>query len=388
MFNYKKDDLVILGFIILFFVICLIMIRNFIVPLVFTLLLVYILNPLHKYINKNIFQSENLSSIFILILILILLILPVTYSMIELTNEINSLNDNEILDSLNNLELFLYNKFNLNLNLIEEFNLVIDKVQIIIKDIIYLVPKIIFDIFIILFFYYYFSKNYDKEIHFFQHIFENRKLNHIKIKFDKLINGIIYGQILIRLIQAAIGTLGFLLIGVNSAIFWGFTMFFMAFIPMVGTGIIWVPLAILYFLKSKTLTSILIILVGFIISLIDNFLVGHIVSKRTDIGPVFTLVSIFGGIDFFGIYGIILGPFIMGFLFVLLHEFFVEVRNSNPIIRKYIWTEEERIKFRLLKTEDERLKYIEKLNNLYQLKNEKKKSFKKEKNINNSSINI
>lgn len=225
MFNYKKEDLVIFGFMILLLVVSLIMIRNFIVPLMFTLLLVYILSPFHKYVNKNIFHSQNMTSMFIAILILILLILPITYSMLQLTNEINSLNDDKILGSLNNLELILDNNFNLKLSLAEQYNLIIDRIQIIIKDIIYLVPKIMFDIFIILFFYYYFSKNYDKEIHFFRHVFENRKLNHIKIQLDKLIHGIIYGQILIRFIQAGLGTLGFLLIGVNGAIFWGFTMF-------------------------------------------------------------------------------------------------------------------------------------------------------------------
>lgn len=373
MLSFKKEDIVILTFICVSFVLSLFIIESFIIPLMFTLILVYILNPMYKYINKKVFHSKALTSLFLTTLILLVFIIPTIYGILEINNQIGNLDNNQMIASLNKLDLILQNNLDLNLNIVLQYDLFSSKIKENIKDIIYLVPKFIFQIFIILFFYYYFSKNCDKEIKFLEHMFESRKLNYLKNKLDKLLNGIIYGQILVRFIQAILGMLGFLLIGVNGAIIWGILMFFVAFIPMIGTGIIWGPLALLYFLKDDLFTSFGIIIIGIIISTIDNLLLPKIISNKTNIGPVFTLISIIGGIEFFGVYGIILGPFTLVLLFALLEELFKEIRNSNPKLRKYIWTQTERELYRELNSEEERLEFMKNINKKYELKEKKKK---------------
>lgn len=96
--------------------------------------------------------------------------------------------------------------------------------------------------------------------------------------------------------------------------------------------------------------AVIILILGLIISTIDNLLMPFILSSKVSMGPIITLVSIIGGISLFGLYGIILGPFFVGFLFVLIQEIIYEVSSEVPGVKKYVWTAEEREQYRNLKT--------------------------------------
>lgn len=89
------------------------------------------------------------------------------------------------------------------------------------------------------------------------------------------------------------------------------------------------------------------------ISSIDNILIPYIISEKTKIGPIITLISILGGIKLFGIFGIILGPLFLGILLVMIYDTLAILREKNPRLRKFIWTEKERVEYRKLKNEKE-----------------------------------
>ena len=52
---------------------------------------------------------------------------------------------------------------------------------------------------------------------------------------------VLYGQVLTAVIQGGLGGLGLLVCGVPNALFWGAIMMITAFLPLLGTPIIWVP---------------------------------------------------------------------------------------------------------------------------------------------------
>ena len=197
---------------------------------------------------------------------------------------------------------------------------------------------------------YYFQKSYEKENCYLKMLIKRTKLSKFSIKIQKLLDGIIYEQLFVRMIQSALGTILFLIIGINGAIIWGILLFFTAFIPTIGTGMIWIPLLLINMIKGHYTISLYIFLTGIFISTIDNLLLPYIISTKTNIGPVTTLISIIGGIQLFGIYGIILGPFFLGLLFLLLEEFFFQIKTQNPNLERYIWKENERKKYKELKT--------------------------------------
>jgi predicted PurR-regulated permease PerM len=141
--------------------------------------------------------------------------------------------------------------------------------------------------------------------------------------------GVLYGQILVALLQGALGGLGFFIIGIKNPVFWGFIMTILAFIPVVGTGLVWVPAGIIELINHNVLGGIFIFVFGFfMVAGIDNFLKPKIISGKAKIHPIIALIGVLGGLKVFGLFGMIIGPVIAA-LFITMAEFFYEDYVKN-----------------------------------------------------------
>ncbi len=361
MININKEEFFLIGISALFVILALFVIQPFIIPLIFTLLLAYILNPIYRKLLRKIKNKELTSAIFTIIIFL-LIIIPITLISLNLIKELNQIDDTQIVSSLELLSNQISNNYNVNVNFVNQYNVLFEQANIAIQSIFYKIPEFIFQIFIILFFYYYFSKDYNQEIRFFKSLFNHTRFKKLKDDLEKLISAIVYGQIFVRAIQAAILTIGFVILGIDGAIIWGIITFFAAFIPIIGTGIIWGPIILIQILSGDYMVASLVFILGFFVSTIDNFLLPYMISEKTNIGPVITLISILGGIQLFGLYGIILGPFFVGILVILLEDIFQKLKIKNPNVKRYIWSKEEREKLASLNTDIARKKFIDIIN--------------------------
>jgi predicted PurR-regulated permease PerM len=113
---------------------------------------------------------------------------------------------------------------------------------------------------------------------------------------------------------------GFAIFGVPSPIIWAFVASIASFIPSFGTGLVMIPAVIFLFASGSIPSAIGLAIWGLVVvGLVDN-LVGPILINRSGfrIHPLFILISVLGGIEFFGIVGFIAGPVIIGLLFALL----------------------------------------------------------------------
>lgn len=360
--NFKIENIILLILVAILSIISIFIIKSFILPLFFALVLVYISNPIYKKVLKAI-KSHFITATIMILLFLLLFLIPLSYSIINLSEDINSIDSQKVkffFDEINT-------KFDTNINFFDIYSYNILKIKNISTDLMLNIPELIFQIFIIVFAYYYFSKYYNSEVIYFRRIFNTKKYQVITKKLKKLVDGIIYGQVLVRFIQAFLATIGFLFLGIDGAIFLGLLTFFAAFLPLIGTGLIWLPLGFSYIITGNYVMAMQIFVIGIIISTIDNFLMPYIISEKTNIGPVVTLISIIGGIQLFGMYGVIIGPFILGFLFVLLEEVIYELKVENPEYRKYLWNEKERREFKNITTEKEREEFINNIEIKYKL---------------------
>ncbi len=364
MFKIEKENIFIMILAIILLIIVFAIIKNFLVPLIFTFILTYILNPLYKKALKYL-KSQEITSLIFSFLILFLILIPLFLMILNLTKEINNIDTNLFTDNLNLINDKIKTNYDINLNLVDQYKLIYSKIKEELHNFFFKLPSYLFQIFLIVFFYYYFSKDYNYEIRFFRTRFNPKNYTFIKNELEKLISGIIYGQIFVRLIQALVAIFGFIIIGLNGAIIYGILIFFSAFLPIIGTGIVWLPLAIIKIINHEYYLGIMIIIIGTLISTIDNILLPYIISEKTNMGPVLTLISILGGLQLLGLYGIILGPFFVGMLFIIIEDILNKLKKSNPEIQRYTWSEEERKKFKSLKTDIAKDKYIEMLNKKY-----------------------
>ncbi|GAB3389372.1 AI-2E family transporter [Azotobacter armeniacus] len=130
-------------------------------------------------------------------------------------------------------------------------------------------------------------------------------------RFTCMVQATIKGSIIIAVIQGALGGVIFALIGIPRALIWGVAMGFLSFLPALGTGLIWVPVAVYFLLSGAILKSVLLTVCGiFIIGLVDNILRPILVSKDTRMPDYLVLVSTLGGLALFGLSGFVIGPVI------------------------------------------------------------------------------
>ncbi|OGG62107.1 hypothetical protein A3C87_01700 [Candidatus Kaiserbacteria bacterium RIFCSPHIGHO2_02_FULL_49_34] len=150
------------------------------------------------------------------------------------------------------------------------------------------------------------------------------------------IRGIIFGVMMVAIIQAVMTMLGLTIFGVERAVLFGFIAAFAALIPGVGPGLfVFVPLTIYLVATGQYMVALGVGVWGFLaVGTIDNIL-GPLLMRRggTSLHPLVILLSALGGITAFGLIGFVIGPVIMS-IFVALLEIY-----SDHIAKKRLENE-------------------------------------------------
>ena len=103
-------------------------------------------------------------------------------------------------------------------------------------------------------------------------------------------------------------TIGLYLAGVNEGWFYGVLAGFMDFLPFIGTGIVLIPIAVICIIRGKLAGGIVVIATYFVCVLIREFLEPRLLGNGMKFSPVAILISVYAGVIFYGIGGVILGP--------------------------------------------------------------------------------
>ena len=132
----------------------------------------------------------------------------------------------------------------------------------------------------------------------------------------------IRGNLIIIAVQAVLGGLGFAIFGLTSPVLLGFFYGLASLIPMVGIILIWLP-AVAYLIFSGNLFGGIGLAIWCIGSnlFMDNFLGPKIVAGETRLHPLLILFGVLGGVQLFGLFGIIIGPTIVALSFIALEMF-------------------------------------------------------------------
>jgi len=148
-------------------------------------------------------------------------------------------------------------------------------------------------------------------------------------KLEMTINAVIKGNLLIALIQGALTSIGFVIFGIPNAVLWGSVAAVAALIPGIGTMLVLVPAILFLFLKGDIFSGIALTAWGVIaVGLIDNFLGPKLVGRGMKLHPLIILLSVIGGIGFFGPIGLLLGPLSISLFFALLDIYFSLIRKQ------------------------------------------------------------
>ena len=150
----------------------------------------------------------------------------------------------------------------------------------------------------------------------------NRETRDILGRVHEVVSASVNGVLVIAAIQGTLGGIAFAVLGLPSAIVWGVAMIFLSLIPIAGAFVIWIPAAIYLAVTGAYVKALLLTLWGvFVISLVDNFMRPRLVGKRAKLHELFIFFAVLGGLQVFGLLGIVLGPVVLAIALALFDAF-------------------------------------------------------------------
>lgn len=156
--------------------------------------------------------------------------------------------------------------------------------------------------------------------------FERSRSQYLLLRIRDVIYGGVYGVVVIALLQGALCGGMFWLLGVPSAALWGMVTVVTSVLPVFGAAIIWVPGAIYLGIVGQWTQSIILLVWGaVVISGIDNFLRPRLVGERVGLSEIVMFFALLGGLQVFGILGIVLGPVLFAIVAAI-----VDVLSEEP----------------------------------------------------------
>ncbi|MBU1003607.1 MAG: AI-2E family transporter [Proteobacteria bacterium] len=138
---------------------------------------------------------------------------------------------------------------------------------------------------------------------------------------------VLVGGLLVALLQGVAGGVGLSFVGIPS-LFWGTMMGFTSLVPVLGTGIVWVPATVYLFIVGQWQSAVfLLVWCGLGVTSIDTFLRPYFMKEASGMPLLYIFLSVIGGLQAFGPAGLLYGPLILSFTMVML-RIYGEVFND------------------------------------------------------------
>lgn len=137
-------------------------------------------------------------------------------------------------------------------------------------------------------------------------------------RLEDAISSVVKGKLLIVFIQGVLAAIGFALFNVPHPLLWGAVTALAALIPAIGVALVFVPVAVYLFFTVGTLSAVGLLLFAVFVGVIDNVLGPLLYERGLRLHPFLILLSVLGGIVFFGPIGFLAGPVTLSLLFALL----------------------------------------------------------------------
>ncbi|OHD02355.1 MAG: AI-2E family transporter [Sphingopyxis sp. RIFCSPHIGHO2_01_FULL_65_24] len=148
-------------------------------------------------------------------------------------------------------------------------------------------------------------------------------------RFVVVVRATIKGSIVVAILQGLIGGIVLWALGIEAALLWGVLMGAASLLPAVGTGLVWVPMALYLLFTGQIWQGLVLVLCGlFVIGMVDNVLRPVLVGRETRIPDYVVLITTLGGLQLFGFHGIVIGPVIAA-MFIAVWDIATTMRGES-----------------------------------------------------------
>jgi predicted PurR-regulated permease PerM len=149
--------------------------------------------------------------------------------------------------------------------------------------------------------------------------------------FTTVIRATVKGNIVVAILQGALGGLIFWLLGIHAPLLWAALMTVLSLLPAVGAALVWGPVAVYFLATGAVWQGVLLAAYGvLVIGLVDNVVRPILVGQDTKMPDYVVLIATLGGIAIFGINGFVIGPVIAA-LFMATWDIASASRPEAPV---------------------------------------------------------
>jgi predicted PurR-regulated permease PerM len=150
-------------------------------------------------------------------------------------------------------------------------------------------------------------------------------------QIDQTVTAVFYGNLAVAATQGLLGGIGFWIVGLPSVILWASVMAVLSLIPVLGSFLIWLPAAIILLLQGETWRGLFVIGWGvLIVGLADNLLRPLVIGAQARLPTLMIFLSLIGGIQAFGVLGLVVGPLTVAVTLALLEAHEATLRDRSP----------------------------------------------------------
>jgi len=332
--NFRKIATVVIvaSLIVLTFLI----LKPIIIPIVMALVLAFVFSPIYEAIYKKT-KNKDISAIIIVVFLIIIIILPLWFAtpflLIQVTNIFQTVSNADVITPLKSVfpQLFVSESISSEIDyaLYSFTTKTVNYFSDSLTSFIINFPIILLKLTVVFFTLFFVLKDKDKLKEYIGSLLPFSKDVEKKLfaHTSGITSAILYGHFIVGILQGLIVGIGLFLFQVPNALLFTIISIFAGIFPVVGVFIVWAPVVIYLFASGHLFSAWGMIFLGIIASNVDNLLRPLIVSRKVDISPSLVLISMIGGLFFFGILGVIIGPLVISYLLIIL-----ELYRGKPII--------------------------------------------------------
>lgn len=139
------------------------------------------------------------------------------------------------------------------------------------------------------------------------------------------------GTIATALVQGLLGGVGYAIAGVANSVTLGMLTALASFIPLVGTAMVWAAVAAYLALSGELLAGVFVLAWGLLVvmALSDYVIRPRLVGGKEHGHPLLMLVALIGGLEVFGLAGLIVAPMLMSMFLAALRIYEREVEADD-----------------------------------------------------------
>lgn len=147
----------------------------------------------------------------------------------------------------------------------------------------------------------------------------------LRKRIGAVTHAVVLGTIVTAVVQGLLLGIGFAVVGLPAPAVFGVIGAVLSVVPFGGTALVWVPAVAALAIQGRYGAAIALVVVGAIVSSVDNFLKPLLISGRATVPTLAVFIGVIGGLAAFGMIGLFLGPVVIALVLAL-----VDFAQDNP----------------------------------------------------------